>query len=639
VYSLGLVLYELVTGERPYDLSDTTIYEALRIIREEPPRPPSRFEPACRGDLETVLLHALEKDADHRYAAVSELAQDLRRWIAREPIAARPPSTAHRLRLFASRNPLAASALVAAVLALVAGAGVATAFGLREARAHAESDRQARIAVEVNDFLNEDVLGAVDPYQSANPDLRVREALDRAADKIGGRTFSEPLVEAGIRASIGRGYLSLGLPTPALAHLDPAGTIIRRERGDDHLESLHARQNVARARLLAGDVGAADEEAQALRADYERLGEAVAGNGTDLARLLGLQAEIARRRGDARSALGLYEAAHLRHVAALGVDHILSIAFECSLAECLREIGRLEDSESMQRDALERSRRTLGDDHPRTVVSLANLALVRQDRGALEEARTLLEEAVSTGVRVQGARHEATLTDRRNLALVLKQLGRNDEAAREIELAIDGFRESLGERHALTLGALLVHGQVAMQTGRFEAAEQTLLEVTEIGREVLGNGHPLVLEAALNLARLLAHTDRRGNAIDLLREELDAADDPAADAPPGERVLALRNEYGKLLLDAGRPEEAEPILARVVRDLRATLGTHMGTAVSLRMHAKSLEALKRTEEARRSYEGSRAILVELLGADHTFVRRIDQDLSVLGKSKDAGTGR
>jgi tetratricopeptide (TPR) repeat protein len=267
------------------------------------------------------------------------------------------------------------------------------------------------------------------------------------------------------------------------------------------------------------------------------------------------------------------------------------------------------------------------------------LALVRQDRGALEEARTLLEEAVSTGVRVQGARHEATLTDRRNLALVLKQLGRDDEAANEIELAIDGFRESLGERHALTLGALLVHGQVAMQTGRFEEAEQTLLEVTEIGREVLGNGHPLVLEAALNLARLLAHTDRRGNAIDLLREELDAADDPAADAPPGERVLALRNEYGKLLLDAGRPEEAEPILARVVRDLRATLGTHMGTAVSLRMHAKSLEALKRTEEARRSYEGSRAILVELLGADHTFVRRIDQDLSVLGKSKDAGTGR
>ena len=210
VYALGVITYELLAGKMPYDTSRKAMHEVVRAIREEDPAPLSSINRVYRGDIQTIVAKALEKDKTRRYASAAEMAADIRRYLADQPIVAHPPSTSYQLKKFARRHRALVAGMAAVFLVLIAGVVASTWQAVRARRAEAS-------AKAVSDFLQNDLLAqaSVDnesgPATNPDPDLKVRTALDRAATQITGKFDKHPEVEAAIRDTIGQTYLDLGI--------------------------------------------------------------------------------------------------------------------------------------------------------------------------------------------------------------------------------------------------------------------------------------------------------------------------------------------------------------------------------------------------------------------------------------------
>src|SRR5215831_6329494 len=236
VYSLGLILYELLAERPPYKVSPR-LTEAVQTIREEDPAPLSSASRAYRGDIETIAAKPLEKDKSRRYASAAGMAEDIRRYLNDEPIIARPPTVAYQLRKFARRH----RALVTggAIVFVVLFAGI-IATTLEAARAR----RSEQVAEAVNDFLQNDLLAQASAHVQAHPDtkpdpnLTVRTALDRAAASVTGKFATQPLVEASIRLTIGNTYKDLGLFPEAQQQIERALELRRRVLGEKDRDTL-----------------------------------------------------------------------------------------------------------------------------------------------------------------------------------------------------------------------------------------------------------------------------------------------------------------------------------------------------------------------------------------------------------------
>ena len=285
IYSLGLVLYELLAGRPPYQVS-RNILQAARVIREEEGPLLGAVNRSWRGDVETIVQKALEKDKARRYVSAAELGADIRRYLNDEPIAARPPSTGYQLRKFAIRHKTLMGALAAVFLALVAAVLVSARAAIRASLAEHEAveardqaiqasqeatrqrrraelernhaleetrraDTEAASAKAVNDFLQTDLLAKASlqaqatPDTKPDPDLKVRTTLDRAAARIAGRRDFQPAVEAAIRNTIGNAYMNLALFAQAEPQLERALELRRRTLGSDNRETQLTAQALA----------------------------------------------------------------------------------------------------------------------------------------------------------------------------------------------------------------------------------------------------------------------------------------------------------------------------------------------------------------------------------------------------------
>jgi serine/threonine protein kinase/tetratricopeptide (TPR) repeat protein len=379
VYSLGVLLYELLTGTTPFDsatLQRAGHDELRRIIREdEPARPsarlstlaaaelstvaerrgadPKQLSQAVRGELDWVVMKCLEKDRDRRYESASALAADVQRYLNDEPVQACPPSAGYRLRKFARRNrrALLTAGMFAAVLVAATAVSAWQAVVAREAQYQAELDRD--IATAINTFLQEDLLGQADDFSQVLDEtgpvsmMTIREALDHAATRIGERFRDQPLVEATIRTTIGDAYLRLHEFQIAVGHHERAFALRRATLGFGHQDTLGSVASLFGAYLWSG-----------------RHSEAIA---------------LCQRTLEDRKAK-------------LGADHPDTLAWMMRLGEAYTEAARWDKGEPLLQQVLEKRRVILGPTHPHTLNTMHRLALQYMNVGRFRESLDLHEK-------------------------------------------------------------------------------------------------------------------------------------------------------------------------------------------------------------------------------------------------------
>jgi len=451
VYALGVVLYELLCGQLPYDVSKKPVFECTRIIRETQPLKLSTLNKMLRGDVETIVLKALEKDRDRRYQSATDLAQDIRRCLNKEAITARPPSMLYQLRVLVRRNKPIFVAIAVVFLVLLGGAVVSTWQALRATRAERlardrliEAQRQAKIAAAVNRFLNDDLLAAVDPSRTPDREITMREVLDTASTRIEGRFTEEPLVEASIRSTIGETYANLGLYESAEPHLREAEAIRVRDLGMEDATTLQTRAKLADFLRRQGWFVQAEALArETLETQCRVLGD----DHPDTAFTRNALGLVLRRQGKYGEAVEVLRRALDVRRRALGDEHVDTLVSMSNLASGLMDVGECGEAEVLYRDLLDLRGQLLGDEHPLTLASMSGLATALACQGKSHKAETTIRETLGIQRRVLGEEHPDTLDSMYQLAMVIRRWDRLDETEELLKRTLEARRRVLGVAH------------------------------------------------------------------------------------------------------------------------------------------------------------------------------------------------
>ena len=608
VYSLGVLLYELLSGHQPFDAKELRragMAEIQRKLRhDEPPRPSSRVTfgaddstvsatnrrvdvralgRAIAGDLDWITMKAIEKDRVRRYETAHALALDVLRHLNDQPVLAGPPSGFYRARKMFRRHRVSVVAAAAVVLALIAGV-VGTSWALlravraeRQAATEAvEARRQTAIAEAVNGFLNNDLLAAAAPSaaRGQGKDVTMRQALDVAAERIDrasqgtGRFASEPLVEAAIRIAIGSTYRELGEYAAAEAHLRRAVELRRGALGADHQETVRAVNQLANLHWRQGRL---DQAEPLFREAYEVTRRRLGDDHEDTMAYEMNLANVLRARGRFQEAEPLYEHNLETRLRVLGADHPGTLDTMGNLANHYQETGRYDKAEALHRRALEARRRVLGPKAPGTVSEMNNLANDLALLGRYEEAGILMRETLALKTELYGAGHPSTLNTVDSIGSLNEVLGHDAEAEAFHRRALDGRSRALGPDHARTLQSSEQLAGVLVNLGRFAEAEQLAANAAARALATLGATHLDTVAAHGTRARALLGLGRAVEAEALLRSQLTILADKKAkgeDIGEGtELTQQLRVQEGMALAALSRRTEAEAILLESVPQL------------------------------------------------------------------------
>lgn len=614
VYALGLILFEILTGRRPYNFGNKLLPEIVRIIREDEPQALSAANHALRGDLTIITRHALEKDKSRRYQSAHDLSADVRRFLADEPIVARPPSAWYQLSKFVRRNPVLAMTLGGLAATLVLGLLTVSILLLRTMVAEAEAkDRlhQAQVAEQkqaqeaekarleaatteaVNAFFNQ-MLASVDPG-IGNREITVREVLDRAAKEIEQAAPGRPLVEARLRDTIGRSYRGLGRLDEAAAQARTSLAIRMRELGEKEPETIEALNDYATVLQSQGKF----EEAEPLfRRSFalhlEVIGPdepATFSSENNLAELLIMKGNYGEAERHLRAAL-----AGLRK--AVGGDDIQTVDTMSNLAALLQYEGQLAEAEELARESLATRRRVFGNRHPGTLIAVNNLGTLLAVEEKLTEAEPLYYESLELSRVVLGEDHPDTIMSLSNVAGLLRDQDRSDEAEARYREVLEARRRVLGNDHADTIETLRNLGMTLLDVKAYVEAEELLRESADQARQALGSESADTAAAVQCLGLLLLRTGRAAEAEGLFCEAWDIAEHTlGADVW---RTNQYRGLYGEALLEQGQFVEAEPHLAASYQALLNLVGTeNPHTRRMCRALQRVYAALQRGDEARQ----------------------------------------
>jgi serine/threonine protein kinase/Tfp pilus assembly protein PilF len=528
VYSLGIILYELLAGAPPLDLRNIALDKLLRRLREEQPSKPSlkirtqdpatsaevaqrrQTEPLTlakqlQGDLDAIALKALEKEPSRRYGSPSELAADIGRYLRNEPVLAVAPSVAYRARKFARRYRAALATAAAFVIVLIAAAGISIRQSILATRQRNRADQEAAVAQAVNDFLQKDLLAQASaatqsgPSNKPDPDLKVRTALDRAAVRIAGKFDRQPEVEAAIRDTIGQTYMDLGLYPEARAQWERALELHRRVWGPENPRTAKTMNRLAAVGRLQGRYQ--DAEAlftKALEIQRRLLGRE---HPDTLSSMNGL-ALVYTNRGKYAQAETLHSENLEIKRRVLGPEDLSTLGTMNNLALDYDAQGKYTQAEALFRQTAEIERRVLGPEHPTTLVSMTNLASVYREQGNYVQAEALNSQTLEIRRRVLGPEHPNTLSSMNNLALVYKDEGEYAQAETLDSQTLEIKRRVLGPEHLSTLGTMNNLGNVYCIQGKYTQAEALFNRTLEVKRRVLGPEHPSTLNTISNFASM-----------------------------------------------------------------------------------------------------------------------------------------
>ena len=538
VYSLGVLLYELLSGTLPFDphrLRKAAEGEVRRIIREEdPPKPSTRVsglgesskivaerhqtDPRSlireiRGDLDWITMKAMEKDRTRRYGSASELAADIERFRRYEPVVAGPPSASYRFRKFVRRHRVGVTAAAAILIVLIAGIVSTSVFAIGQARARARAQAESERARSVIAFLRE-MLSSADPAYAPS-DVLVLDVVDRAAQRLDRGGPRDPEVEAAVRTAIGATYLGLARFDEAEVHLRAALGIQTGIHGEDHVtvgEALHylgwlelwryeleeaesltrrsleilRRQLPTDDRRLADvlqDLGVILQQAGKLDEAEAMLQEALevswqASPTIDLETAL-----VISRLGTVVALTGRYDEAEALLREALAVFraageplHVRAPEVMSTLSWVLQQTGKLDEAESLSREVLDHNRATYGDDSSEVAQQLVNIGQIERGRGNMAEAESVLRQAVEIYSRNLGEGDMITVVAKQHFATVLDDSGSSEQAAELYPQIIEVLESTYGGDHWQVANARNRYGLCLLRLGRFQQAERELLE-------------------------------------------------------------------------------------------------------------------------------------------------------------------
>ena len=574
VYSLGVVLYVLLTGFLPFEARQKPLHEVLRQLREDdPPRPstrvglekdssrasaetratePKQLASLLQGDLDWITMKAIEKDRNRRYGTPSELAADLRHYLNHEPITARPASAVYRLKKYARRHRIGVAMATGSMLLLV---GFATLQAMQLRRITRERDRADR----VTEFMS-GMFKVSDPSEARGNSVTAREILDKASKDVESGLARDPELQAQMMNVMGQVYGNLGLYSRAQALLTRAVDIRRSLAGPNDPQTLNSMDQLGWILNREGRY----PEAEKLQRETLDLRRRILGvdhpdtlmSMTNLANLLiqeGRYLEAEKLQREAldvqRRVLGperpetlrsmtnlgntLYRAGRSKEAEALqrqtldiqrrvlGPEHPDALRSMSDLGITLLRSGPYADAEKVLRETFDMRRHVLGPEHPDTLVTMRDLAISIKRQRRYAEAEKLERQAVDILGRVLGPEHPSTLTAMNNLSTTLNSEDRPAEAEKLLRAALDIQRRTLGPEHPETLRSMVNLASSLRQQGHYADAEKLGRETLDIRRRILGPDHPDTALSAYNLAIAEQHLGKQNEALRLLREAVD----------------------------------------------------------------------------------------------------------------------
>jgi len=636
VYALGVVTYELLTGRLPYSLQERMLLDAVRVIREESPTPLSTVNRIFRGDVETIVAKALEKDRERRYASAAAFGADLTRYLRDEPILARPAGTVYQLRKFARRNKALVFGVAAVMIVLAIGAGVSAWQAVRATREGAK-------ARAVQDFLTT-MLRSADPEQSRGDTPTVRELIDSAAERLhGSKLADQPGVEGAVEATLSEAYSALGAYDEARRHGSRALERLRDRGGAlapgaDVDDLIHALSSAGDAdyRLLDNDSaersfrqaldlavrahGADSAEAAQVRLKlgffYNSIGRdkdahpllesSIAvfrrtGDRETLASALMEEGLLASKQGDVERAEPLLREALTVSRETWGPRHARVATASWILGDALVQKGAFDEAEPLLQDALAIRREVYGPEHPHVALVLTSIGWSRLNQGRFAEAEASYRQALAIRRKHFGDKHAAVASSLQDLGWAQLQNGDSAAAVETLRGAAETFRASLGPKSA-ELPAVLGDLAVALQRkGDLQEALKADEEALAANRAMFGEESPQVANALLNMAGLYYPMKRVADAERVTKEGLAMA---RRTCPPHDPVIAYgAHQMVFLLQDRGEWAESLPLLIEEyeIHKAQRTEGA-VENAADLTDIGEAELQLKRYEDARKALE-------------------------------------
>nr|WP_257644080.1 serine/threonine-protein kinase [Luteimonas salinisoli] len=591
VYQLGLLLYELLTGQRAQQRADDSLAALERsVCQYAPPRPslrvadadtaacaarrttPAALRRALRGDLDNIVGKALRKAPERRYATASALVDDIERWRQGRPVLARPESFGYRTGKFVRRHPFGVAGAAAALLLLLAYSVTVTLQAETIARERDRARAEATRAHQVQALVLRLFEGA-DPEASGGAQLSARELLDRGWESIEAELGDHPQVQAELLGTVGEAYRQLGLYDRAEPLFDRALEQAATVASDDPRLLARALRNRGRLHTDRGDYPQAD---MLLRDALARFQAAAAPPHPDIADTLDDLGHAAFRGGDHAAALALYRDALAMRRQLFGEAHVDVAQSLDGMGVVLRHQGDYAGAEPLLREALDLRRRLLPATHPRLAGSLSNLALARSNLGDYDSAAALYHEALALAIQVHGDSHPQVARVLNNQARLLHTRGDFDGALALLRRALEVRRRAFGERHPAVAQNLNDLGLALTQAGDLDAAEPYYLQALEAYEP----DHPWRSATVYNLGWL---AELRGDFVAAERHYREALARQRIDyGEEHERVGTDLSRLGLVLHRQGRLDEAEPHLRQALEIYRKRLPAgHQRLALAL----------------------------------------------------------
>ena len=541
IYSLGVLLYEVLVGRLPVDPAELGVHAflALLVVHEtNPPTPSARLltlgtqkervalsrrtdlihlRREVRGDLDWIAMKAMEPDRTRRYETANALALDLQHYLVHEPVAARPPSAAYRFAKFARRHRAGVVAGAVVAGAVATGAVLTTVGMVRATRAERHAVQEAAAAKQVTDFLV-DLFRVSDPGEARGNAVTAREILDTGAQRVSRRLADQPLLQGRIMHTMGTVYEALGLYESARPLLEEALRVRERE------------------------LGPAD---------------------TAVAETLDALADVARGKGDFAEAERYYQRALAIREAALGPDDAEVAASLAALAVLRFKQGRDAEAESLYTRVLAIDARALGGDDPRWARHLMGVAVVYWSEERYKDVEPLLQRALAIQERALGPDHPDVAATLNNLGALYWTEGRYADARPLYERTHHILERALGPNHPDVAAVLNNLAETDWKLQRYAEAEPLFRRSLAIKEQVLAPTHADIAVTLNGLAGLLRDQGRFAEAEPLYRRALAIRE--RAFGPDNSSVGETLRDYAELLRRAGRTREAAALKARAAR--------------------------------------------------------------------------